>query len=907
MVGDIDAGQAADWVNAAPEPWQALWGKAKPAGQAQLAHPLFAHMLDVAVVAERLVADFVPMAVWRRLEAATGLEHDSLRALLPWFVALHDLGKASPAFQAKVQPIALALRARGLSCAEVRRDDLNHGELGTVLLTPKLVGGWRLEVRTARRIAAAVCAHHGRFDNQRHDLAARETGREPWESARTQLDAALAKLLLTPRASDALQTFKLPSGATFDAFLAGLTAVADWIGSIADVFQYVRPDVDLDDYLGLARRRATEALTRVGMTSLKPTRRRSFSSLFPFQPRPLQQAAIEIADAAAGPVLVLVEAPMGEGKTEAALYLSHALSATAGHGGLYFALPTQATANQMLARVRDFLSKSEPEEQRHLQLAHGEKSMVGRYEELLSAVYDKDASGRTGGVRAEAWFARAKHVLLAPFGTGTVDQALLGTLQVNHGFVRLFGLAGKTVVFDEVHAYDTYTSELIDRLISWLHALGSSVVILSATLPSERRAELLKAFGATEAASHTPYPRTTVVEASRVRARTLDLGRAATRVELTRREAAPGPLARALADELREGGCIGWILNTVRAAQQAFVEVQALIDDGTLPPDTQVLLLHARLLVRDRQKRELQLEQALGPRSLTRPARMIVIGTQVLEQSLDVDFDLMLTELAPVDLVLQRAGRLHRHAGRARPERHRVPRLWLLMATGQPVTLDLGKSQYVYEPLILRRTAWSLADRPFIELPTDIEPLVEVVYARESPPELADALAGDQERHDERLAKERFEANTALIGWPDEITAFSPKAPLDDPEDGDTAHSKLFAKTRLGEPSVTLVCLHRRAGQLFLSADDDTPVDVEHLRTRDEVKALLGVSVRCQRPGLVQAVSQIQNPKAWSEVALLQHRRLVVFDEGRAQVNDHVLVLHPKLGLVYDELPEAEG
>jgi CRISPR-associated endonuclease/helicase Cas3 len=906
MAGDIDAGRAAEWVEAAPEAWRALWGKAKPAGQAQVAHPLFAHMLDVAVVAERLVAEFVPGAAWARLQASTGLEPQALQALLPWFVALHDLGKASPAFQAKVGPLAAALQSRGFHLAEVRPNDLNHGDLGSPLLSPKLMARG-LPKRSAHRVAAAVCAHHGRFDYRARDLTSRETGSPAWEAARDQLDGALARLLLTPAATEALRSFSLRSNATFDAFLAGLTAVADWIGSMAEVFEYVRPDVDLDAYLVLARQRATQALTRIGMTPLRATARRSFGELFPFEPRPLQRAAIEIADAASGPVLVLVEAPMGEGKTEAALYLSHALTATAGQGGLYFALPTQATANQMLERVRRFLSTSEPKEQRHLQLAHGEKSIVARYGELLSAVYDEGANERMGGVRAAGWFSRAKHVLLAPFGTGTVDQALLGTLQVKHAFVRLFGLAGKTVVFDEVHAYDTYTSELIDRLIAWLHALGSSVVILSATLPSGRRAQILEAFGATEPADAAPYPRCTVVDAGCVSAQTLHLGREPVTVGLIRREPAAGALARALADELRDGGCVGWILNTVKAAQQAFVEVQALIADGTLPPDTEVLLLHARLLVGDRQRREVRLEQALGPRSTARPTRMIVIGTQVLEQSLDVDFDLMLTELAPVDLVLQRAGRLHRHAGRVRPERHRSPRIWLLKAPGDPLRLDLGVSRFVYEPLILRRTAWALEQRRQLELPSDIEPLVEIVYARESPPELAEALAAEQQTHDERLAKDRQEAITALVGAPDETDAFAPRAALEDPEDGESEYSKLFAKTRLGDPSITLVCLHRRGGQLFLEPDADDPIDVHRPPEHEELRALLGASVRSQRKGLVPALSKLQNPSAWSEVALLQHRRLVVFDEGRAQVDDYVLFLHPELGLVYDELPEAQG
>jgi CRISPR-associated endonuclease/helicase Cas3 len=463
--------------------------------------------------------------------------------------------------------------------------------------------------------------------------------------------------------------------------LAGLTAVADWIGSMEDVFTYEPPQVSMEAYWPVALQRAEDALARAGMRPCRSTTAKGFRELFPgYEPWPLHRAAESVAANVSGPTLILIEAPMGEGKTEAALLLANTLAARLGQQGLYIGLPTRATANQMFGRVSSFLQHCVPGAPPILVLAHGEASLTEM--PRLSAVYDSEGD-RAGGVRAETWFLPKKRTLLAEHAVGTIDQALLGVLRTRHGFVRLFGLAGKIVVLDEVHAYDTFTSTILERLIEWLGALGATVVVLSATLPRSRRRALSGAYMrghgvALREPEEAAYPRISTVAREACSAVNVSPRGASVSIEIRRIDTDVDRLAQEIAGSLRDGGCVGWICNTVARAQAAYAAVARIA--GGVPR----LLIHARMFPDDRLRRERRLEALLGPehRGARRPERCVVVGTQVLEQSLDVDFDLLVSDLAPLDLLLQRAGRLHRHRGRKRPAAHSQARLWIARPEG---------------------------------------------------------------------------------------------------------------------------------------------------------------------------------------------------------------------------------
>jgi CRISPR-associated endonuclease/helicase Cas3 len=518
-------------------------------------------------------------------------------------------------------------------------------------------------------------------------------------------------------------------------WLAGLVSTADWIGSNTDWFPMGERFDDFDAYREDARRRAQAALTAIGWYRWRPlldqpadvttllsriVRRDNIS------PRPLQTVGDTLLHEAKGPALLLVEAPMGEGKTELAFLAHLRLQQRNAHRGLYVALPTQATGNALFKRACTFLDAFSAGRQ-DIQLQHGGAGMNEDFAKLR-AVGDDPANE---SLSASAWFGQRKRPMLSPYGVGTVDQSLYAVLNVKHHFVRLWGLSNRVVVLDEVHAYDLYTSGLIVALLSWLKALGSSVVLMSATLPTARRRELLAAWGGEAAArsgGDVPYPRLTLTDDRGIRSMSVGARKMAP-ITLSGLGTDITELASHALAQLREGGCGVVIVNTVKRAQALYQHLRDGMASDEAFADIQLLLFHARFPADQRQGIEERVLQLFG-NGESRPARALLIATQVVEQSLDIDFDFMVSDLAPVDLLLQRAGRLHRHDRReARPAVHAVARLWV--AGLLPGALPDMKSTawgFVYHPYILGRTWALLCQEQTIRLPDDIDRLVQQVY-----------------------------------------------------------------------------------------------------------------------------------------------------------------------------------
>ncbi len=889
-------------------PEWALWGKARP-GELQMApaHPLLCHMLDVALVARCLLERVVPPSTGRRLAESLCLAPDDAVAWLAFLVALHDLGKASPGFQCKAEEMRPALDAAGFDLDPLRASRY-HGDIGVQWIAEALQRHG-IEHLASIRFARAVAAHHGEFppDVIALDQAgAREAGRSPaWSNARAQIAADLFRVLsVSGRPLPAKQS---AGDHAFIVLLAGLTAVADWIGSMAEVFAYEFPSLTLEDYAPLAASRASEALERAAMGGPFPGSVRGFGELFAGfgfgEPWPLHEAAERICRVTDWPALIIIEAAMGEGKTEAALLIAEQAASRNGHSGFFVGLPTQATANQMLSRVEQFLTRAHPGVRANLHLTHGGAAVAEQYAQLIRGVYDPDD---TSGIRAERWFVDKKRALLASHAVGTIDQALLGVLRTPHGFVRLFGLAGKTVILDEVHAYDTYTSTLLERLVAWLGAMGVTLVLLSATLPSDRRRRLLNAFGGTSAAQlNVAYPRLSICMGGKIEEHAFTSLRASLVVDIERRADDADAIAGLLTTRVRLGGCGGWICNTIARAQSAYRALQALKAAGELPGDTVLLLLHSRFLHGDRAKREAELERLLGRRG-ERPQRAIIVGTQVLEQSLDVDFDILATDVAPIDLVLQRIGRLHRH-DRPRPVHLTRPQLVLTVPDGGPLDVSLRDVASVYEEVVMRRTLLALEGRAQINLPDDIEPLVEEVYTRPDPPEHNSALARAREKYEQQMREQELSARSRTLKPPnfpdDPFGDFG--VPLRD-DDDPTLAEDLRAVTRLGDPSIEIVCLHIRNGRTYLNRECTKELDPACVPDRGQIAALLGNGTRISTRGLVQELFRQGPPEGWTRTALLRHRRVIMLEHGVARLARFRLELDDEIGLVIEREGERE-
>ncbi len=884
-----------------------LWGKADP--KVGSWHPAMLHMLDVAAVALELMHDGLPRALVEDLQTPAPGQRLS-EADVAFVVACHDLGKLTPGFQAKVPERRQALAALGLDFPPNARRD--HAE-STSEVGPHLLEAAGVDAIGAEYACVAVGAHHGRFipRETRVQLASR-VGGTPWARAR---EAAVPQLV----AALGARPERLASSPS-DQWLmvvAGLTVVADWIGSDTGYFPYC-PGTPADvSYVAAARQKAARALMTLGWRgwaalSVTP----SFGELFPALPSPnaMQQTVINALADVDGPVMLLVEAPTGGGKTEAALYAAEQQIARAALGGLYFALPTQATSNQMFGRVGAFLSQRYPKEHVNLHLLHALRDLNPDYAAISTQSVDgaEGVGTRSAALAADAWFHGKKRGLLSPFAVGTVDQALLAALQSKHFHLRMLGLARKVLVIDEVHAYDAFMSRILDRLLQWLAALGSSVVLLSATLPRQRRQELLAAWAGAAPSrpvgsavdADAPYPRVSLARRgdSNVRALAIPRDQVPRTVRL---EAVAGTdVPRLLCERVGDGGCAAWVCNTVGEAQAAYRELR-----GQLGAD-ELLLFHARFPVEERLAREERVLQSLS-KTAPRPHRLVVVATQVIEQSLDIDFDLMVSSLAPIDLLIQRAGRLHRHPQRdtARPAGLRLPTLLLVEPDSVDGETRFGPSEFVYHAHVLLRTWWTLRRREQWTIPDQADALIDAVYEPAPvPDEATEAMASrwrqtaDDLKVARRLAKDKGGEHLVPAPQPPEAEqSFVELAgkELEDPEDAPQKHSDFLARTRDIETTVLLVCL-AEGGPWDTALRGAAPRTPE--LSRREVSALIRRSVSVSDRAWVHRLLAQDVPAAFARVPQLRSARLAWFDQdGLAWVGDHGLRLDPELGLILRE------
>jgi CRISPR-associated endonuclease/helicase Cas3 len=589
---------------------------------------------------------------------------------------------------------------------------------------------------------------------------------------------------------------------------------------------------------------------------------------------------------------------MGEGKTEAAFFAHMELQRRFGHRGLYVALPTKATGNAMFKRTLKFLSSQGMNRKLDLQLLHGAKLLNDTFQNLkLSGVFDSDGCGE---VHAGEWFTNKKRALLSEYGVGTVDQAMMPILPVRHNFVRLWGLANRVVVFDEIHAYDAYTGTLLIHLLRWLLALGSSVVLLSATLPPSIRRKLAAVVNDKLPEMEMEYPRLSVFspgqkvyqkhfDADPVRRQTIKL-----------QAISPGlsDMRAAFEEYLLNGGMGLAVLNTVQRAQDLyclFSEGEPLMHEDQrvgkrLSDGTEVFLFHARFSANCRQKREDLVLENFGEKGI-RTGRKILIATQVAEQSLDIDFDVIMTDLAPIDLVLQRAGRLWRHVRKSRPILE--PTLLLAGLAGDEPP-PFGKPLWwekIYREDILLRT-WSLLHtKQSITLPDEIDILVQAVYE-----EQVDVPESLRERMDKALMNGEGEgfaksgqAHQAIMGLPDDASWNDPTRYILYDEDASDVHRTLMAHTRLGNDSVIAIPLF---------PDDEFRSEVTPDFTQAKQWFLRAINL--SRTAVVKKLKAQGVPEGWKKSSLLRTCFPLALDTDGRWTKDMSVRLDNDLGLVYE-------
>jgi CRISPR-associated endonuclease/helicase Cas3 len=690
-----------------------------------------------------------------------------LGCAIPFLLSLHDIGKYARVFQAK-SPDHWPVTSLG-PYREIAPGN-SHVVTGFQLLVAlsdegscrdifeAIMPGWTASER--KILFRALAGHHGRPPEEggRSSIGPHDVCDECVAAVEAHIQATHS--LLRPSALP-----RRPAGelTVLGVAIAGLFVLADWIGSAEIWFPYAAPlegDCTFEHYWGGARRAAARALDDAGITPADVEDFGGMSKLFPgIRTLSPVQGFAEGVPLPDGPSLIIIEDVTGSGKTEAALTLAHRLMALSRANGLYVALPTEATANAMYARLgvsfrRLFKGGAAPS----LVLAHGRRAL---HEGFRDSVVDAasraqarngprggDGDERPSSAECADWIADDRRkAFLADIGAGTIDQALLAILPVKHQSLRLWGLADRVLIVDEAHAYDAYMTRELETLLEFHAALGGSAIILSATLPKVTRRRLVAAFRKGTSGGRdvdpdlavTDYPLITTVGPT-----TVDevpqpirdgLARFVTATRVSELESVLARVATAAQADAR----VAFVRNSVDEPIDACDQLR---EAGVEP-----LLFHARFAMFDRQRIEAEVMRAFGrtrePGLMQR--RQVLVATQVIEQSLDLDFDLMVTDLAPIDLMIQRAGRLWRHARDERP----VGGPELIVLSGEPVdTPDkdwasrvLGRGAYVYpDPALLWRSARALFRAGGIATPERVRTLVEAVYdeanSEEAPPAL---------------------------------------------------------------------------------------------------------------------------------------------------------------------------
>ncbi|PWI05752.1 CRISPR-associated helicase/endonuclease Cas3 [Streptomyces sp. NWU339] len=913
-----------------------LWGKERGLSRP---YPLVCHLLDTAAVFGELWDTLLGPGMRERIAGAVGLTVGEARAVLSFWAGLHDLGKVTPVFQAQAPGVFDSLRGeagyRFAPGAEgergFRHEMATHWALASLLEELGYPQGRRLrdgrQLMTGavgHQVAQLLGGHHGCFGGV---LKGREVleasayqpglGEEGWAKQRR---AHLVELRRVTGAG-AVPRGGLP--AELAVVVTALVVVSDWLVSRTQAIESLMPPAgwgagggQIDAHWRRSQRAAPAlvAAARVGRAQFAVE---DFDGMFPFSPNALQADLVAhlpqvVADKGAG--LLLVTAPTGEGKTEAALYAASVLGRAAGARGLYFALPTMATADAMFPRVGRFAATALAGE-RAATLLHSMAWLgpAGGAEQAAETGPGGEVSAdRVTALEAGAWLRGPHRGLLAPLGTGTIDQALGAVLPLRYNVLRMFGLSDKVLIVDEAHAYGPWMHRLLVRLLEWLGAFRAPVVLLSATLTGRTAGSLVDAYrrGAgfpeasrvapcypgwlfTDAASgEVSVPRQTgsgrgrVLEVSlrRVAWDTADAPRAVPRAG-GRREA----LREVLRPVAEEGGTALVCCTTVAEAQRTFRDLRVAFP-GLAAREGGLRLLHSRFPARTRQRITAECEAAYGkPRdegdvARPRPASVLV-ATQVVEQSVDFDFDLVVSDLAPLAQLLQRAGRGRRHArgrsgrpGWALPEEE--PQLVVL----DPLAGDRGSEAprswgTVYDAGLLKRTSLALgrlaAGR--IAVPEDVQRLIDAVYAEEFVEGLDAAAQAEVRRMDaERQAGEMAEAHLAeMVGICAPADVAGDLHRLSRRESGVTQE---LLTTRLGADSGRALCLYEQAdGAVTLDEAGTVPLPDRGRRgpSRGELVQIMAHVTPVPGAWLRGDMETFSAPKGWEEQPVLRDLVLV--------------------------------
>lgn len=938
-------------------PDESVWGKSRGLDPALPPYPLIRHCLDAAAMALHLWDAYLSENQRVRIAEGLGLvgEVERTRSVVGLCAGLHDIGKLSgfqfcSAHAGRYLSAELAGDRSRMTAERFGHDVAGMAVAGEVLSALGFAA--EEDVRFADRLAEVIAGHHGRFHRLEESVAPAFLGGTAWARQRGAHAASVYGLLGAPQVPG---VFEAPAAV----LVAGVVILADWLVSQSEYLRMRQRGLEpqLADHFERSVKDAPRLLAEAGLARVG-LRRKGFVEAYGLQggPNPLQRSVLEelrgaVGEGRRGGIMHITAAP-GDGKSETALEAERILSERFGTEGYAFLLPTMATSDQMYGRVAQALLRQSGEGA-GLTLVHSMAWLNSAYaDEQLEASDVLACEGdevRQSGLRAEVhmrpqrWLRGSKRPLLAQFAVGTIDQALMAVLPVRHNALRLLALSGKTFIVDEAHAYDPYMQVLLGRLLNWLGAYGVPVVLLSATLPASVSDRLIKEY--LQGAGHkrsllkgrsfeAPYPGWLYVDFDGESVRESRIsdarGRAQAQARSMRLEVVVEPVVRggggararrAVIERVLqpvgegEGGVALVVCNTVGDAQDTYLALRERFDSRSHEEGGMVQLLHARFPGDVREARMREVTGGLG-RGGPCPVRRIVVATQVVEQSLDLDADIVISDLAPLSLLLQRAGRCWRHenhwmvhgapGGRGRPVWAGGPRLVVLdpIACGGGVPEQWGE---VYSEHLLATTSRVLAgiEGGAISIPDDVQGLVEAVHG-DSPAYNWNDPGGREAKawaaHKGKETAERSMAQLRAIPRARSVRALHDLHRLPGEED------EWEVSTRLGADSVRLLCA-------YVQQDGRVTLDVEGERLLPEagldgtmpvssVREVMRRTVPVRADWLAGAdCGSFAPPESWAEHPLLGDLRVLRQPvlSGRVQavkVGDRTLRLDDDLGLV---------
>lgn len=858
------------------------WGKAEKEGPGY--HLLVYHCLDIAAVGQILFKNNPRLL--RKFSSLTGLDEQTCEYWFLLFLALHDIGKFSITFQGLREDLLEHLQQiKTTKPYTIRHDSLGHliwNDAGwKTCLSGEMEDYVEYWQEIFRCFSNAFTGHHGvpprlKGNNEMRLRLSSFFERNNIEAAENfirDISALFGKHQgdISPQV-----LYELTPYVTW--LLSGFVVLCDWIGSNKSWFRLGNQPMSLEEYWRKhAIPQAVHAVREAGIgTPWDVDASMFFDSVFPAidKPTPLQRHASE-CPLPSSPQLFILEDITGSGKTEAALFLARRMMAQGLGSGIYLALPTMATSNAMFKRLAENPSQNETPVYLRLfnntanpsiVLAHGARHLSKTFMDAIAqSTAEKNEEGRheeTATAQCAAWLAdNRKKALLADVGVGTLDQALLAVLPARFQSLRLFGLAGHILIVDEVHAYDPYMNKLLQNLLTFHAALGGSAILLSATLPRHTRQEMLKSFckglGMTcPAVRSDHYPLATRIshevfdekplEAMPERKTSVHIELVSDRKEIERR----------IVEVSQSGRCVCWIRNTVHDALAGHESLKKVV-----PPD-KLMLFHARFAMGDRLNIEDAVINTFGKKSVEAERRgMVLVATQVVEQSLDLDFDLLVSDLAPMDLIIQRAGRLHRHLRDERgnplsvdggPDR-REPARFLIHspepledADGDWFARPFPKAAYVYPSHgCLWLTARLVNDTRILRMPDDARKLIEAAFDENIEKKIPPPLQQRDLKAEGEMMRDKSAAHINMLKL-EEGYAATPNQWWED----------MRTPTRLGDADTT-VRLARWDGANLAPwyTDSDFPWDMSQVNIRS---AKLFSEAESHDPVLRQAVEMLK-------------------------------------------------